>query len=154
MACVQVDVEEGRASIRGSARTESLSAAVEAAGFSTRPTAVGLDDKELGDPALSCEGPASVSAPESIVENSRGDNSGTCPVPPRKSGPSDSATPATAGLGNLADNRTVLEVKGMSCGACVAAIERLLLSYPGVHQASVALLTERAEVEGHLCNSG
>lgn len=34
----------------------------------------------------------------------------------------------------------------MSCGACVSAIERLLISYPGVEQASVALLTERAHV--------
>ena len=34
----------------------------------------------------------------------------------------------------------------MSCGACVSAIERLLLSHPGVYQASVALLTEKAEV--------
>lgn len=38
------------------------------------------------------------------------------------------------------------EVKGMSCGACVSAIERLLLSQPGVEHASVALLTERANV--------
>lgn len=38
------------------------------------------------------------------------------------------------------------EVKGMSCGACVSAIERLLLSHQGVEQASVALLTERANV--------
>lgn len=34
----------------------------------------------------------------------------------------------------------------MSCGACVAAIERLLIAHPGVEQASVALLTERAYV--------
>jgi copper chaperone CopZ len=38
----------------------------------------------------------------------------------------------------------------MSCGACVSAIERLLLSQPGVEQASVALLTERANVIGCL----
>lgn len=40
----------------------------------------------------------------------------------------------------------MFEVKGMSCGSCVSAIERLLLSHPGVEQASVALLTEKAHV--------
>jgi P-type Cu+ transporter len=43
----------------------------------------------------------------------------------------------------------MFEVKGMSCGSCVAAIERLLLSHPGVEQASVALLTEKA----HVCHT-
>jgi copper chaperone CopZ len=139
VACVQVDVSEGLASIRGSARTEALSAAVESAGFSTRP-APGTDRtdrKETSVAASSCDGPTCAEAPASFL------------VPPRSEAPPATAprsAPALAGLGNLADNRTVLEVKGMSCGACVAAIERLLLSQAGVHQASVALLTERAEV--------
>lgn len=38
-------------------------------------------------------------------------------------------------------------IEGMTCGGCVARVERALLSVPGVHQAQVNLTTEIATVE-------
>ncbi len=40
----------------------------------------------------------------------------------------------------------LLEVEGMKCGGCVRAVEQRLLAQPGVHQASVNLLTRTAWV--------
>jgi Cu2+-exporting ATPase len=40
----------------------------------------------------------------------------------------------------------LLEVDGMKCGGCVRAVEKRLLAVPGVHQASVNLLTHTAWV--------
>ncbi len=45
------------------------------------------------------------------------------------------------------DERTVLEVQGMTCSACVARVERSLLKTPGVKRASVNLLGGSAVVE-------
>jgi len=45
------------------------------------------------------------------------------------------------------DERTVLEVQGMTCSACVARVERTLLKTPGVKRASVNLLSGSAVVE-------
>ncbi len=42
--------------------------------------------------------------------------------------------------------RSVFDVKGMSCGACVMAVEKTVLKLNGVKQVAVALLTEKAEV--------
>lgn len=42
--------------------------------------------------------------------------------------------------------RGSLEVQGMTCSACVAAVERRLLNLPGVVSVSVSLLTNRAEI--------
>jgi copper chaperone CopZ len=41
----------------------------------------------------------------------------------------------------------LLEIEGMKCGGCVRAVEQRLLAQPGVHQASVNLLTRTAWVE-------
>lgn len=49
-------------------------------------------------------------------------------------------------VGHMGDTRVTFSVTGMTCGACVATIERLLDELPGVVDAKVALLTERAEV--------
>ena len=40
----------------------------------------------------------------------------------------------------------LLEIEGMKCGGCVRAVEQRLLAQPGVHQASVNLLTRTAWV--------
>mmetsp|Transcript_17374 Transcript_17374/g.29091 ORF Transcript_17374/g.29091 Transcript_17374/m.29091 type:complete len:1503 (+) Transcript_17374:65-4573(+) len=42
--------------------------------------------------------------------------------------------------------RSVFSVKGMSCGACVAAVERVLRKHNAISKVSVALLTEKVEV--------
>ena len=41
----------------------------------------------------------------------------------------------------------VLDVSGMKCGGCSAAVKRILLQQPGVHAAAVNLLTETAVVQ-------
>ena len=51
-----------------------------------------------------------------------------------------------AGAGHLGDSKAVYDVKGMTCGACVSAIEGALRRAPGVVTAKVALLSEKAEV--------
>ena len=43
--------------------------------------------------------------------------------------------------------RSVFSVKGMSCGACVSAVERVVRKHDCVKKVSVALLTEKLEVE-------
>lgn len=40
----------------------------------------------------------------------------------------------------------VFSIRGMSCGACVATVERILRQPPAVRRVSVALITEKAEV--------
>lgn len=41
----------------------------------------------------------------------------------------------------------VLDVRGMKCGGCSAAVKRILLQQPGVRGAAVNLLTETAVVQ-------
>jgi Cu+-exporting ATPase len=43
--------------------------------------------------------------------------------------------------------RSVFSVKGMSCGACVAAVERVLRKHKCISKVAVALLTEKVEVQ-------
>ena len=40
-----------------------------------------------------------------------------------------------------------LQITGMTCGSCVARVERALLATPGVVSASVNFATEQASVE-------
>jgi copper chaperone CopZ len=49
-------------------------------------------------------------------------------------------------LGYIADMKSVFSVRGMTCGSCVASLERGLGRLAGVKHVSVALLTETAEV--------
>lgn len=49
-------------------------------------------------------------------------------------------------LGQQESNTQVLLVGGMTCSACAAAVEAALHAVPGVQQASVSLVTGRAEV--------
>ncbi|WP_206812617.1 CopZ family metallochaperone [Paradesulfitobacterium ferrireducens] len=48
----------------------------------------------------------------------------------------------------LSRDRIVLRIKGMTCGHCKAAVERALLSVPGVTGAQVNLLRQQAVVLG------
>jgi len=43
--------------------------------------------------------------------------------------------------------RTSLEVRGMHCASCVAHVEKALTAVPGVQQARVNLLAQRAEID-------
>ncbi|MHB1404234.1 MAG: heavy-metal-associated domain-containing protein [Desulfitobacteriaceae bacterium] len=45
-------------------------------------------------------------------------------------------------------DRIVLRIKGMTCGHCRAAVERTLLSVPGVTGAQVNLMRQQAVVMG------
>lgn len=47
----------------------------------------------------------------------------------------------------------VLDVDGMKCGGCSAAVKRILMTNPGVQSASVNLLTECAVVQVDSDNS-
>ncbi|WP_175783416.1 heavy-metal-associated domain-containing protein, partial [Burkholderia anthina] len=42
---------------------------------------------------------------------------------------------------------TELDIDGMTCGSCVARVEKALAKVPGVTHASVNLATERATVD-------
>lgn len=56
------------------------------------------------------------------------------------------ASPSSPDLGYIADMKSVFAVRGMTCGSCVASVERSIKKVPGVKHVSVALLTETAEV--------
>ena len=60
--------------------------------------------------------------------------------------PSPVATPLPVPPPPQALVPVLLEVDGMKCGGCVRAVEKRLLAVPGVHQASVNLLTHTAWV--------
>lgn len=51
------------------------------------------------------------------------------------------------GVEDSSPTRSVFGVKGMSCGACVAAVERVLRKHKSISRVSVALLTEKVEVQ-------
>ena len=42
---------------------------------------------------------------------------------------------------------TIIKVKGMTCGGCVASVERVLRELEGVENVSVSLDNQEAEVE-------
>lgn len=44
--------------------------------------------------------------------------------------------------------QSYLDIKGMTCGACVARVTSALLAVPGVQKVAVDLATRRASVEG------
>lgn len=44
--------------------------------------------------------------------------------------------------------QTILNISGMTCGHCVAAVTRALQQVPGVEQAEVSLDPQRAVVSG------
>jgi Cu+-exporting ATPase len=52
----------------------------------------------------------------------------------------------TSGAVESADSTVSLDVRGMTCAACVARVERALATTPGVTEAGVNLATERATV--------
>lgn len=54
--------------------------------------------------------------------------------------------PQGPGSGPAGATVVVLDVGGMKCGACSAAVKRMLLTRPDVDSAAVNLLTETAAV--------
>ncbi len=50
-------------------------------------------------------------------------------------------------ISGMSLHTTTLEIEGMTCGACVAHVEKALKSAPGVRDARVNLATERAELD-------
>ena len=56
------------------------------------------------------------------------------------------ATRAPAGTNPAQDEIVRLNVRGMSCASCVAAVENALEKTPGVKEASVDLIGQRADV--------
>ena len=92
-----------------------------------------------------------VEAIESVGFNGRilSDSSAFSPIPspsPSSSGSNLSHPKANLKLGHMGDTTSTFEVTGMTCGACVSAVEGALMREPGVVNASVALLTERAQI--------
>ena len=58
----------------------------------------------------------------------------------------DHASYETATLGTSTLKTTELPIQGMTCAACVRRVERALTKVPGVQEAVVNLVTERATV--------
>ena len=56
------------------------------------------------------------------------------------------ASPSSPDLGYIADMKSIFAVRGMTCGSCVASVEKSINKVNGVKHVSVALLTETAEV--------
>lgn len=59
----------------------------------------------------------------------------------------DPAADTVRPFGDPAAARGRLDIRGMSCAACVANVERALLAVPGAYTASVDLLGHRADVQ-------
>ena len=128
VACIQLDPQSGILTVRGSASLESLLKAASLTGFIVR-----VLGKERNYESLTDEHhlPASSSQISEEERNSKHSNI-TDPV--------CGFTPAES------LELSVLQVRGMTCGACVAAVERVIRKHNSVRRVSVALLTEKAEV--------
>ncbi|KAJ7623204.1 Cu-transporting P-type ATPase [Roridomyces roridus] len=61
--------------------------------------------------------------------------------------PPDPESPALMDKSETASEKCDLRIEGMTCGACVEAIEGMLREQPGIHSIKVALLAERGVVE-------
>ncbi|KAJ6581508.1 Cu-transporting P-type ATPase [Mycena capillaripes] len=61
--------------------------------------------------------------------------------------PLDSESSALMDKSESASEKCDLRIEGMTCGACVEAIEGMLRGQPGIHSIKVALLAERGVVE-------
>ena len=44
------------------------------------------------------------------------------------------------------DENVMLSIRGMTCAACVGAVERALVAVPGVREVSVSLMGKRGQV--------
>jgi copper chaperone CopZ len=67
---------------------------------------------------------------------------GAAPAPARPAPPLPAAAPPHG-----QPHTIVLDVGGMKCGGCSAAVKRMLLGHPGVAAAAVNLLTETAALQ-------
>ena len=156
----------------GEAATAELMAAVRRAGFVARPVPSAEAQARMrrieeggGGTATTAEGGSSAlaasSAPAAVWgEGPGGQGRGALPLSPLGSsgsggsggggrggkGKEAGGGEGGAGAGHLGDSKAVYDVKGMTCGACVSAIETALRRAPGVVTAKVALLSERCEV--------
>lgn len=128
VVCVQITPDQGLIRTRGFASLQSLVLVLKS---------IGVDAKASNSTTTSC----SMNASESTTCNRAKDRADS--VAPMDSQKGQS-------VGYIADAKSIFEVKGMTCGACVASVERAVLKNQGVKQVSVALLTETAEVWMHI----
>ena len=70
-------------------------------------------------------------------------SSGDSPLLSRLSGASNAVSRVL--LGNKEES-LLLSIRGMTCGACVGAVERALVAVPGVREVSVSLMGKRGQV--------
>jgi Cu+-exporting ATPase len=68
---------------------------------------------------------------------------GSSPLMERMSAVSRSMTRVIVGKG---DDTVMLSIRGMTCAACVGAVERALVGVPGVREVSVSLMGKRGQV--------
>jgi Cu+-exporting ATPase len=125
VVCVQVSPDQGVIRTRGFASVQSLVLALKSIGVEAKADA--------SSPGAASAGSASLTQAPLEVTNSK---------PLRAAAAVQDNQP----VGYIADTKSMFEVKGMTCGACVASVERAILKLQGVKQVSVALLTETAEV--------
>jgi copper ion binding protein len=124
VVCVQITPDRGVIRTRGFASVQSLVLALKSIGVEAKADASSLSPTSTGS--------ASIEARHDVK------------------GPSDSkplrAAQEVQPVGYIADTKSTFEIKGMTCGACVASVEKAIQKLEGVKQVYVALLTETAEV--------
>lgn len=130
VVCAQINTATGNIVTRGPATLQDIVLVLKGMGFDARAT-------ESSKEAAMLLG-ASTTEPTC---------DGVCPTAAASSKNNKrSSQVAYPDLGYIADMKSVYTVKGMTCGACVASIERALGKVDGVKSVSVALLTETTEI--------
>src|ERR1044072_9860126 len=67
-------------------------------------------------------------------------------IPPQATTPHPAFRAVTNADAPAREQITEIAIQGMTCASCVGRVERAIAQVPGVHQASVNLATERAQV--------
>ena len=137
MVCAKINSSTGTVVTRGSASLQDVVLALKGLGLHANASEC-FSQRELSGKSTvgGSEGPDAVvdGRPLNVNTNTNGHKSSSMTQVPYPD------------LGYIADMKSVFSVKGMTCGACVASVERGLEKIPGVKSVSVALLTETAEV--------